>query len=180
MQEFDGAEPARESAVRMQTTPAQLPVTEPPGKSRPGPVLPRAGINVELKGPNTARPVAALIAEYVDQHGWSAERFLVSSFQHDQLRLLKQLRTAARIGVLLRGLPANGLRIAQQMGAWSVHVGLRSVNGAFVDEAHTYGLKVYVFTVNRVEDLARMRGIGVDGVFTDFPEFLVPLEQTGE
>jgi len=34
-------------------------------------------INVELKGPHTAAPVAALIAEYVKHHGWRFEDFLV-------------------------------------------------------------------------------------------------------
>jgi glycerophosphoryl diester phosphodiesterase len=45
----------------------------------------RAVINVELKGPHTAAPVAALIAEYVSRHGWSYDDFLVSSFDHARI-----------------------------------------------------------------------------------------------
>ena len=46
----------------------------------------RAVINVELKGPRTAAPVTALIDEYVRQRGWRYDEFLVSAFDHTQLR----------------------------------------------------------------------------------------------
>jgi glycerophosphoryl diester phosphodiesterase len=34
-------------------------------------------------------------------------------------------------------------------------------------------LKVFVFTVNKPIDIARMAALGVDGVFSDFPERVV-------
>ena len=42
-----------------------------------------------------------------------------------------------------------------------------------VAEAHALGLKVFVFTVNQPREIARMRTLGVDGVFSDFPERVV-------
>jgi glycerophosphoryl diester phosphodiesterase len=42
-----------------------------------------------------------------------------------------------------------------------------------VDDAHRRGLKVFVFTVNFPDDLNRMRAMGVDGVFTNFPELVL-------
>ena len=50
----------------------------------------RGVINVELKAPHTAAPVAALIAEYVNRRGWSYDDFLVSSFDHAQIREAKK------------------------------------------------------------------------------------------
>ena len=44
----------------------------------------KACLNIELKGPNTAEPVAALIKQLVTE-GWSKNTFLVSSFDHRQL-----------------------------------------------------------------------------------------------
>ena len=41
---------------------------------------------------------------------------------------------------------------------------------AIRQRAHARGLRVYVYTVNEPEDIARFRAAGVDGVFTDFPE----------
>jgi glycerophosphoryl diester phosphodiesterase len=39
-----------------------------------------------------------------------------------------------------------------------------------VADAHQRGLKMFVYTVNEPKDLAAMRTLGVDGVFSDFPE----------
>src|SRR6187402_1107382 len=59
----------------------------------------RAFINIELKGRGTAGPVAALIAEYVAQHHWRYEDFLVSSFNRRELRAVPDPRIP--IGLLL-------------------------------------------------------------------------------
>jgi glycerophosphoryl diester phosphodiesterase len=37
------------------------------------------------------------------------------------------------------------------------------------EEAHALGCKLFVYTVNTLEELAEMRAIGADGVFSDFP-----------
>src|SRR5690349_8350730 len=70
----------------------------------------RAIINVELKGPRTTAPVAALITEYVRRHGWRWEEFIVSSFDHAKLKQARQiapeLLTAALIRRVPRGLAA--------------------------------------------------------------------------
>ena len=41
----------------------------------------KCGINVELKGRNTALPVSELLSNYA----WSAEKVLLSSFDHEEL-----------------------------------------------------------------------------------------------
>jgi glycerophosphoryl diester phosphodiesterase len=42
-----------------------------------------------------------------------------------------------------------------------------------VADAHRRGLKIFAFTVNEPKDIARMKTLGVDGVFSDFPERVV-------
>lgn len=130
----------------------------------------RAIINVELKGPHTAAPVAALIAEYVNERGWRYEDFLVSAFNHAQLREVKRLRPEIRTGALIEKAPHNLAKLADELEAWSLHAGKRLVTKKLVAEAHRCGLKLFVFTVNEPKDIARMKTLGVDGVFTDFPE----------
>lgn len=130
----------------------------------------RAVVNVELKGPLTAAPVVALITEYVHQRGWSFDDFLISSFDQAQIREAKQVCPEIRIGALI-GKPPRGLaKFAEELNAWSLHPSLRGVTPELVADAHQRGLKVFVYTVNELEDLAVMRTLGVDGVFSDFPE----------
>lgn len=53
---------------------------------------------------------------------------------------------------------------------WSPYFG--NVTEAVVSEAHTLGLRIVVWTVNKREDMARMIELGVDGIISDRPDLL--------
>ncbi|MGY4285941.1 glycerophosphoryl diester phosphodiesterase [Bradyrhizobium sp. LM2.7] len=53
---------------------------------------------------------------------------------------------------------------------WSPYFG--DVTAALVSEAHSLGLRVVVWTVNKPEDMARMIETGVDGIISDRPDLL--------
>jgi glycerophosphoryl diester phosphodiesterase len=129
----------------------------------------RAGVNIELKGPATADPVVSFVEAALDM-GWSYDQILVSSFNHRELEHARRRDPRLRIGALIVGLPIDDAAFAQRLGAWSVHPSLEFVDARFVDDAHRRGLKVFPFTVNHLEDIARMRSLGIDGVFCDYPE----------
>lgn len=46
------------------------------------------------------------------------------------------------------------------------------MTAALVTEAHTLGLRVVVWTVNKTDDMARMIETGVDGIISDRPDLL--------
>jgi len=137
----------------------------------------RAGVNIELKGPGTARPVAELMATLREQ-GWRDELILVSSFNHRELEAVHRIDPRIRIGALMVGLPADDAAFAAELGAYSVHLSLEFIDRRFVDDAHLRGLRVFVFTVNHPEDIERMEGLGVDGVFTNYPERVLSRQKT--
>lgn len=132
----------------------------------------RAGINIELKGPETAAPVSALIAAAITEGRMTAEQFIVSSFNHKELLHFKTMHPEIRIGALISSIPWRYVRLAEKMGAYAVHAGMNTVNRRFVANAHRRGLKFFVYTVNTGEDLKRMREMGVDGVFTNYPDLM--------
>ncbi len=128
----------------------------------------RAFINIELKGKRTAAPVTALILEYISRHGWRYEDFLVSSFNRRELRAIGDPHIP--IGLLLtRPTRLYGLS-ARRVRASAVNPAARYVTARFVDDAHRRGLRVFAYTVNAPAEIARLRRLKVDGVFTDFPE----------
>ncbi len=129
----------------------------------------KACLNIELKGIDTAAPVAELITQLVDE-GWDINRFLVSSFHHRELLEIKRLNQNIKLGALVKGIPVDDARFAEDLGAFSVHPSLEFVDQRFVDDAHERGMKVYIYAVDHPEDLVRMQKIGVDGVFTSYPE----------
>ncbi len=131
----------------------------------------RAFINIELKGPRTAAPVAALIGEYVATHGWRYEDFLVSSFHRRELRAMPDARIP--IGLLLTRPTRLYALSARRVRASAVNPAARFVTARFVADAHRRGLRVFAYTANSPAEIARLRRLGVDGVFTDFPERVV-------
>lgn len=131
----------------------------------------KAVLNIELKGRRTAGLVARFIEELVRDEGWSFEHFIVSSFLRRELRELRRVGAPEiPVGLLLARPTRFYRRAARLLRATSVHPALRYVTDRLVKEAHGDGRKVYVYTVNEPPDLARMRALEVDGVFTDFPE----------
>lgn len=133
----------------------------------------RALINVELKGPRTAAPVVALINQYIQRHGWSYEDFLLSSFDHDEIRAARALRSELRIAPLINKLTPALAETATQLGAWSLNVSKSCVKIELVKDAHRRGLKIFAYTVNTPDEIAGMKDIGVDGVFSDFPDRVI-------
>jgi glycerophosphoryl diester phosphodiesterase len=131
----------------------------------------RACLNVELKGRGTAALTVDLIDLYVRDRRWTYDHFIVSSFIRDELKTVKRLQPRIRIGFLYRGrLLIFPKRFVRRLGPYSVHVRKDRVRTAWVKSVQSMGMKVFVYTVNEPEDAERLRLIGVDGIFTDFPE----------
>ncbi|HEX8182839.1 MAG TPA: glycerophosphodiester phosphodiesterase family protein [Candidatus Saccharimonadales bacterium] len=130
----------------------------------------RVRINIEMKGRGIARPVAELIAVYVDEKGWSDSQFIVSSSNYTELRRFAQLRPTVRIGTLFRGSPPYRRVLTNRDYGFSANLALANATAQSIREAHNRGLKVYVYTVNSKRDAQRLRSLKVDGVFTDYPD----------
>jgi len=130
----------------------------------------RVAINIELKGWGTARPTAELITTYLTKPEWTPKHFLVSSFKHAELRDFRTERSDVPIGALIEAAPIDHARFAAELNAYSVHVALDHVTEAFVHDARSRNLKVFVYSVNHSEDFTKARMLGVDGVFTNLPD----------
>ena len=138
----------------------------------------RAGVNIELKGPDTVRPVVEFISA-LRKHGWNDDLILVSSFNHRELAEVRRIDSRIRLGAMIVGLPVDDAAFAAVLGAYSVHLSLEFVDRRFVDDAHSRGLRVFVFTVNHPDDICKMEELGVDGVFTNYPERVLRHQKDG-
>lgn len=130
----------------------------------------RAFLNVELKGRGTAEPTLRLLREFLDR-SWRSDDFLISSFNRRTLRKFAELANGEfPIGLLFTGMPRGIQKLAREFQAVSIHPTPRWTTPRLVKKAHQLGLRVFPYTVNLSKNLARMRALGVDGVFTDFPD----------
>ncbi len=133
----------------------------------------QACLNIELKGPDTAAPVCQLVEQLIEQ-GWSRDAFLISSFDHRQLAWVRNHHPQTLIGMLIYGLPLDDAASAEQLGAMSIHPSTEFIDRQLVDNAHQSGLRVFAYTANHSDEITRLSQLGVDGIFTNFPELIVP------
>jgi glycerophosphoryl diester phosphodiesterase len=124
----------------------------------------RVAVNVELKGPGTARPVAGLIARHCDT------QFVVSSFDHGELATFRSTTRSVLVAPLFDRNHARMFDIADELGAWSVNVSRRIASPALIEAARSRGYGVLVYTVNDPEEATRLARTGAKGVFTDYPD----------
>lgn len=130
--------------------------------------------NIELKSLAFRR--AELVKPVVDvvrAHG-KMSSVVFSSFDHTYIQELNQMGVTA-CGLLIGSkllkpwtyLKDNGLDCV------SINPSLDNVDLDMVKGCHDAGLKVYVYTVNDRRIVNAFEALGVDGVFSDYPDLMI-------
>jgi glycerophosphoryl diester phosphodiesterase len=132
----------------------------------------KAMVNIELKGKNTASPVAKIIDEYVLTKGWNYHDFVISSFDHEQLYEIHALKPHVRIAILSHKLPAHYRRLVADLKAESINLKHSNITQDIIHELHAQNIKICAWTVNSPADITRLVEWGIDGIFSDFPDRL--------
>ena len=102
---------------------------------------------------------------------------LFSSFRRSVLARLRELEPKARLALLVSPETPNyslerALAQAAELECEALNPHWSQADETLVAAAHGAGLSVNVYTVNEVSGLRRMIDLGVDGVFTNFPDRL--------
>ena len=131
----------------------------------------RVTLNVEIKSARDVGTIERRLADLTaveSAAGW----VVFSSFHPQALRNLRTIAPWARIGVLCDADPlqSGGLALATELGAEVLIPGRRWVNRRVVEAAHERGLDVWVWTVNEPGEMRRLIALGVDALFSDYPE----------
>jgi len=134
----------------------------------------RADLNIELK----PEPDAGVRREKLVKHVVTAiarfsmfDSVIFSSFDDHAMRLVRSLVPAARIGILcMRETRESAFALADELGAENIHPESRMVDSALVAEVHASGRKLWAWTANEPGEIAVLSALGVDGLFTDYPD----------
>ena len=134
-------------------------------------VRPPCRVNLELKPSSRG---ARLVQRVLQCLRWTrmAHRVLISSFDWSLLRRVQRARPQLAKGLLCRQEPTRSLRAAIRLRCVAFHPHRSLVSPTLVDEAHAAGLRVHVWTIDRLSEARRLAAWGVDGVFTNNPRHL--------
>jgi len=127
------------------------------------------GLNVELKGKGTATGVVNLVSKLSQKE---KEQVIISSFLMSELMAVLQLDKYLKIGVLASENMKRSFDWALKLNAFSINISQQVVTSELIGRAHQLGLKLYVYTVNEQADINRIKEMGADGVFSNYPDRL--------
>jgi len=118
-------------------------------------------LNIEIKESDIAAAVRTLVLERRLERN-----VIVSNFEWQELAGLAREIPIALLSSKLENLISS----ARQMGAMAIHPRRDLVTPSLIAAAREAKLRIHVWTVNGPEEISRLRNLGVDGIFTDFPE----------
>lgn len=142
-------------------------------------------VNIELKGVNTAEPVSKIIKNYITNNNWHINDFLISSFSKKELKKINHYLPEVKKGLLigkkncfflLKKFPSlffkRHLKFAKKIKAFSIHTHKDLINSEIVQITHANNFKIFTYTANSPEEIIHLKGLGVDGIFSDYPDRL--------
>ena len=123
----------------------------------------RCRVNVELKGKGTARVLSTLLRK----RSSNRDQFLISSFDHSELAQMdRQFRRGAIWDQRINSL----VRKTIELSADTLVVERSLISASLVKEAQGANLQVFGYTINESSDVREMLRLGLNGIFTDFPD----------
>lgn len=138
----------------------------------------KIGLFIELKKPELypgieEKVAQALKSRKLDQQ--SDGKIIVSSFNHRSVQRYHRLQPSVPVGVILRfspsGISDRQLRSVSEYASF-INVNKRMVDSSLVDRVHRLGMKIGAGTVRKKAWAKRLKSLGVDGIVTDFPDFV--------
>ncbi|MCL4361802.1 glycerophosphodiester phosphodiesterase [Candidatus Dependentiae bacterium] len=129
-------------------------------------------IDVELKDPQAAQPVANLIMDYTKNKNWSANQFLVSSFNHNALSEFHKCCPIIPIAPLFANCPKDLTEKVKQLDASYTIVNDKCITKQLIDDLHKQDIKIFAYTINDKARAHELKKLNIDGIATDYPDIM--------
>lgn len=128
------------------------------------------GVNLEIKGLNTAEALCDYLKHALTSNVITQQQLLLSSFNHEQLFICKQQLPDVNRGLLIYGVRLSLDEQIEMIEPYSVHQSIDFLEKELIKQCQLLGKKLFVYTVNELDDIENVIQMGVDGVFSDYPE----------
>jgi glycerophosphoryl diester phosphodiesterase len=141
----------------------------------------KAILNIEVKSLISVQEFIIYVKQLMNTHRC---KVVVSSFDHPLLMAIKysfsdfaesEVMPEEAYPVEFAGLiahaPFDHAKFASSLGVSIAATDWNTVNADFVEDAHKREKKVWCYTVNHEATLLELQAMGVDGIFTDRPDW---------
>lgn len=127
-------------------------------------------LNIEIKnGPVLYTGIESKVIGLLKEYDL-VERVFISSFHHPCLVSVKALCPDIKTGALFVCRPADPISFCEQVHADYLHPAWESIDSTWAHDAKRRGIKIHTFTVNNRDQYDFVDAMGVDAIFTDYPD----------
>ena len=130
----------------------------------------RLMVIVEIKNPKAVKEVVKEIERVIRDDSWKYDQFIISSFDWTVLEVVSKLNREIKLGVLTFDELQKAVAFAERIKAECIfpHFSVLEVN--ICEEIAQKNIKIYPWTVNKIEDIQRMKTLKINGIISDFPQ----------
>ena len=135
-------------------------------------LLDQLGMYANLEMKTHEDPTGAMarhVCEALSERGWTADRVIVSSFNHKELSELRRLMPGIAVAAIWHQPPSDFRKTLTEVKAAAVHMNYQYLSQSLLEEARSHGFDLRVFTVNEPGVMAPFRPHGLTSVITDHP-----------
>ncbi|MCP4431229.1 MAG: glycerophosphodiester phosphodiesterase [Gammaproteobacteria bacterium] len=130
-------------------------------------------VNIEIKSLNTAKLLLQLLSQYPPlKPNPEIPWIIISSFDHRQILQLRQLGCNWALAPVSCGIPMQPLEMIETLQPYSWHIDDEYLDIELVRQIQDQGVRVMMYTVNELDLVVHLKGLGLDGIFTDYPSTL--------
>jgi glycerophosphoryl diester phosphodiesterase len=136
----------------------------------------KTGILLELKKPSLYPLIVEKTAEELIKRKLTTgdKQIIIQSFDRDSLKRFHELLPSIPIGILLKnsGVSMISNKDLRSITSYVTYVNpkVTMVNKRLIKRIHRHGLKTIIWTVNKKNEVNRLKNLQVEGIITDFPD----------
>jgi len=120
---------------------------------------------IEIKSINIEKEVIDIANRYL-----SKNNYIIGSFFHKAILKVKQIDNSINTLALLEGGLIDITPIIDDTNCDYIGMGYQFIDGDIVDSIHKQNKKIFLWTVNYVDDIKKAIELNVDGIISNYPD----------
>lgn len=129
-------------------------------------------IDINVKDSLATYQTADVIQTYVQEYGWKPQQLLLSTTNYLRLYKAKKRYPKLAIAPMVFFWPALMAMALALLKPAVLKFPKRMITFDIMKFAKYWHIPVYIWTVNKKEEIGQLRRMGVDGVITNYPEIV--------